>query len=251
MSHMNTNHIVKPVLFENIHPVSVCVIGAGGTGSQVLDNLAKLHVTLQALGFQGLEVGVYDGDDVTEANAGRTQFSLSDIGLNKAEVLVSRINRFYGTHWSAKNTHFTALPDRQFNIYILCVDSFNARKMIYDLLSKYRNKQYQADYGKKQYVLDIGNSKSSGQIILGDVSDNRDERLITFIEQFPGLETRDIPQEPSCSLVEAIGKQSLYINRIMATYACQMLYEMFTEYEIDYRGIFINLKTMQVNKIRL
>ena len=46
------------------HPVTVNLIGAGGTGSQVLTCLARLDVTLRALGHPGLSVTLYDPDIV-------------------------------------------------------------------------------------------------------------------------------------------------------------------------------------------
>ena len=53
-----------------------------------------MSVALQALGHPGLHVTVFDPDTVTEANIGRQLFSGSELGLNKAAALATRINRF-------------------------------------------------------------------------------------------------------------------------------------------------------------
>ena len=43
--HYTDNYLLSPH-----HPVSVHVIGAGGTGSQVATNLARMDMALRALG---------------------------------------------------------------------------------------------------------------------------------------------------------------------------------------------------------
>lgn len=92
---MKKIHYTDRYLLNPYHPVTVFVIGAGGTGSQVATGLARISVALQALGHPGLHVTVFDPDTVTEANIGRQLFSGSELGLNKAVALVTRINRFF------------------------------------------------------------------------------------------------------------------------------------------------------------
>ena len=94
---MKRVHYIDSYLMNPQHPVTVNIIGAGGTGSQVLTCMARLDVTLRALGHPGLFVTLYDPDTVTEANIGRQLFSPSELGLNKAQCLVTRINHFFGT----------------------------------------------------------------------------------------------------------------------------------------------------------
>ena len=49
--HYTDNYLLKPY-----HPVTVFIIGAGGTGSQVVTNLARMNAALQASGHPGLHV---------------------------------------------------------------------------------------------------------------------------------------------------------------------------------------------------
>lgn len=53
--HYTDNYLLKPY-----HPVTIHVAGAGGTGSQVIANLARMNVALQALGHPGLHVTVFE-----------------------------------------------------------------------------------------------------------------------------------------------------------------------------------------------
>lgn len=65
---MKKIHYTDSYLLKPYHPVTIHVAGAGGTGSQVITNLARMNVALQALGHPGLHVTVFDPDIITEAN---------------------------------------------------------------------------------------------------------------------------------------------------------------------------------------
>src|ERR1700732_3479647 len=83
----------------------------------------------------GLDVAMMDADAVSETNCVRQPFSASDIGQNKATVLINRINLFWGTKWSAVPNHFHARSfDRKHDggpdVLIGCVDTRAARQAI-------------------------------------------------------------------------------------------------------------------------
>ena len=100
---MRKIHFTDKYLLSPYHPITVLVAGAGGTGSQVITSLARMSVALQALGHPGLHLTAFDPDTVTEANIGRQLFSETELGLNKATALVTRVNRFFGYAWEARN----------------------------------------------------------------------------------------------------------------------------------------------------
>lgn len=106
---MKRVHYTDSYLMNPQHPVTVNIIGAGGTGSQVLTGMARLDVTLRALGHPGLFVTVYDPDIVTDANIGRQLFGPSDLGLNKSQCLVTRINNFFGNDWKAEASFYPSV----------------------------------------------------------------------------------------------------------------------------------------------
>ena len=83
---MKKIHFTDRYLLNPRHPVTVFVIGAGGTGSQVITNLARMSMALQALGHPGLHVTVFDPDTVSQANIGRQLFSETELGLNKSRI---------------------------------------------------------------------------------------------------------------------------------------------------------------------
>lgn len=125
-----------PAGFLSRRPIRVLVVGAGGTGSAILMGLPYLRQAMRVWGHpSGLEVSMMDADIVSETNCVRQPFSVSDIGQNKATVLINRINMFWGTKWSAEPSFFGdctlhrshhEAPD----LLIGCVDTRAARKAI-------------------------------------------------------------------------------------------------------------------------
>src|ERR1700744_3728541 len=98
---MRTEHTLPPD-FARRREVRVLVIGAGGSGSAVVMGLPYLDQAMRVWGrSSGLDVTMMDADAVSATNCVRQPFSASDVGQNKATVLINRINMFWGTQWHA------------------------------------------------------------------------------------------------------------------------------------------------------
>ncbi len=256
-------HYLAQYLADTQHRIAIVVIGAGGTGSHVLTNLATINYAFIKLGKAPFVVTTYDPDIVEEHNVGRQMFSPADIGLNKATVLTERINRFFGTDWEAKPYLFAKHMDSNntsdCNIIITCVDTAKSRRDISSYIKLARdNDNYRASSLRSVYYwMDIGNSLQSGQVLLGTIQKIKQpdgvekslDSLPCWTEEFKGV--RDKKEEPSCSLAESLGRQDLFINKMMATYATTMLWQFFKYYRIHYRGIYINLEMMKTQPILL
>src|SRR3984885_4119352 len=103
---MRVEHTLPSDLFSR-RAVRVLVVGAGGTGSSIAMGLPYLDQAMRVWGHShGLEVVMMDADTVSETNCIRQPFSASDIGQNKATVLINRINLFWGTRWRAEPENF-------------------------------------------------------------------------------------------------------------------------------------------------
>ncbi len=150
-------HYVHPSIVSSRRPIDIALIGAGGTGSQVLSGLARMNQALKALGSPGLHVRVFDGDSVSTSNVGRQLFSPSDVGKNKAVVLVTRLNMFFGTSWEAYAFNVSKGLRLPGGIIISAVDDVEARYLVRDI-------------GKNSgivYWVDTGNTADTGQVVLG------------------------------------------------------------------------------------
>ena len=278
--------------------IDITLIGCGGTGSQMLTGLGQMHVSLRAMHAQeghrcqGLRVTVYDPDEVTQFNIGRQMFYQTDIGMNKAECLVSRVNLAYGVGWAAISEEYSPkLSFSQFrpDVIITCVDTAAARRSLHKTLWNMGT----SGYTQPEYWLDCANLATVGQVVLGQPGKSSEKawprnkefdpgkalwkgqkrkqisgpipartiyyedkqyiRLPCVTELFPDLmdENFDETDEPSCSMVDALKKQSLFVNRTVSAYALDLLWELIREGSIENQGCYFNLRTRTANPIPL
>src|SRR5882757_456872 len=119
-----TFYLPNEWLDQRIH---VLLLGAGGTGGEVLYALARLHTMLLQLGHvEGLHVTLMDGDTVSRANIGRQRFFHCDIGHSKARVLIHRHNLAFMLDWNALDHFWSATKGNgvhlgKFDLVISCV----------------------------------------------------------------------------------------------------------------------------------
>ena len=167
---MKKVHFTENYLLNPHHPVTVFVIGAGGTGSQVITNLARMSMALRALGHPGLHVTVFDPDTVSTANIGRQLFNETELGLNKATALVTRINHFFGYSWSAEAKRYPDVRQKEemetANLFITCTDNVRSRLALWKFLKGLSGKR-PVDHRTPLYWMDFGNSQTKGQVLVG------------------------------------------------------------------------------------
>ena len=291
---------LSSVTLQEKDTINIALIGCGGTGSQVLTGLGQIHASLRAMNQQdgcrcrGLRVTVYDPDAVSPFNVGRQLFYESDIGLNKAECLVGRVNMAYGTKWKARPEDYRKYryglgevlrPE----IIITCVDTASARRDLHKILWE----KSSAYVDQCEYWLDCGNLATVGQVVLGQRGKDGEDawprnvefdgeralwkgqrkkqvngpdnfryayfekkcyvRLPCVTELFPELmdEGFDETNEPSCSMVDALRKQSLFVNRAVSAYALDLLWELIREGTVDNQGCYFNLRSRTAQPIPL
>jgi PRTRC genetic system ThiF family protein len=221
--------------------VNVLVVGAGGSGSHMVADLAVLHQSMLDLGHPfGLAVTVADGDTVTHANVGRARFYASDVGSNKASVMVHRVNVCHGLSWRAIEAPVTEDSPwvRDVDLVIGCVDTRSSRRTIKSLLERRR-------WGRPVLYLDLGNGELDGQVILGEVG-GTGKVLPCVTDLYPEMldpALDPVDDGPSCSRAEALRKQSAFVNKAASMHAVSMLSVLFSSGALDHHGVFFNLKT--------
>ncbi|EFK57498.1 MULTISPECIES: PRTRC system ThiF family protein [Sphingobacterium] len=259
-------HFTDSDLINPTNPITVNVIGAGGTGSKVMTALLEMNHSLNELGHAGLFIRLWDDDVITQANLGRQRFAESEVGLYKSVAIINRINRFSGTNWKAEARKFEKDNSDSFpenagaSIYISCVDSVKARFEIAEILSELSNGRPYSN--RPRYWLDFGNSQHTGQVLLstiGKIRQPNSEKYETvaslpmvtdeFGELLKQSELED--DTPSCSLAEALEKQDLYINSSLVQMGCSLLWGMFKNGLTPYRGFFHNLKDFRTHPIKV
>lgn len=246
-------HFIAQELLNPTNPISVCLIGAGGTGSQVLTGLARMSHSLQALSHAGFQVTLWDDDVITQANRGRQLFAECEIGLSKATALITRTNRFFGCSWKAVNKPFhTTTAKERAAIYISCVDTVTARFGIAEVLDGLSQSHHHSDVPR--YWMDFGNARDTGQVLLatiGPVKQPLSDKFETvavlpFVtDEFAELLMQsDVTKLPSCSLAEALEKQDLFINSVVAQMGCSLLWQLLRKGFTLQRGFFLNLDSV-------
>ncbi|GHG09890.1 hypothetical protein GCM10017783_22990 [Deinococcus piscis] len=215
--------------------VHLALIGLGGTGSALLSHLGSLYAGLQATGGPKLQVTTFDPDTVSPANLARQRFYPADLGKNKAFVLTERVNLCLGTGWQAVPEKFSQSHPHNFNIIVSCVDTRAARGDI----AKFLN-----DRQETPYWLDCGNTAKTGQVILG----RQGTAMALPSELHPELIDASLEEDalPSCSALEAISRQDLMINPMVAVQAADLLWKLLHEGEIRHSARYFDLESGQM-----
>lgn len=235
---MNVHHYLQ----TSAHALTITVIGCGGTGSVLLQHLARMNTALIAQGRKGIILTCVDDDVVTPANRGRQLFTLSDVGRPKAVVMIERINRFYGTNWMAIPDRFSVQlagkDNFPGNIIISCVDNVKSRKEIHSYVANCSLNKYH-EHIQNLYWIDTGNRKDYGQVVLS----SEKPKTTNVLDMFPNMEKEEAKDNtPSCSLAEALERQDLFINSHVALITADLVWALTQQKTISWRGAFINLK---------
>lgn len=255
-------HFTSQNLISPHNPITVNLLGAGGTGSKVLTALLEMNHSLIALGHPGLQVRLWDDDIISEANLGRQRFAACEVGLYKSVALINRVNRFAGTAWKAETVKFErdknkTLPEHtDATLYLSCVDSVAARFEIADILKSGTRRSY----NQPLYWMDFGNSHKTGQVILSTVGKLQQPeskkyepvRYLPFVtDEFRDAlrQSENNDDTPSCSLAEALLKQDLYINAALAQLGCSLLWNLLREGMTAYRGFFLNIANFRAQAL--
>jgi len=231
-------------------PIRVLVVGAGGTGSELFEQLFRANLVSKMLGQHGLELILADGDKVGEFNLGRQRFWPVDLGRNKAEVLCERFNTWGDCKAQSINKFLS--PKEVFNyradIVITCIDNGKWRWKLYKVAQKDKEVIRQ----RSTLWLDCGNDRSSGQVILGHLQfDDCNIRLPNVGDLYPSLASSDDKDSDSCSAEEAIAKQDLGINTEIALQASGLLWALLREGKLRYHGAYVFRNELTVQPLKI
>lgn len=241
---MNQMTKIRTYLQYPAFPLSIHIIGCGGTGSHFVMLLARMLWAYNKL-FERrrIHIVLWDGDTVSETNVSRQLFLPDEVNLNKAEALVTRYNTMYGFEWIAMPVHFTKqlanrLPSG--NIYLSFVDNVKSRRVIdsYFKESQKLNDTDDYEYAKLMWI-DAGNTASTSNVFLSLYGQK------TIIDRFPDLQ--ESPDTPSCSTVEALQQQNLFINVFTADIVANLLWDAIYEGRnlpniVYFNNDFLNIK---------
>lgn len=224
-------------IYNRTHDFEVCLIGVGGTGSRVAHHLGTLNFALLNSDKLGIRLTIIDMDEVEYKNIGRQKFRPHHIGMFKTDAIAQDLARDY----MMKNINVINKPIQEveqnvidkFDLIILCVDNVEARSFIYDNV-------------KQVHIIDTGNEKDYGQVILSKAKELQNTFDIFGYDNFvKQTEESDF----SCyNYALQFEKQSLFINETISLYTAQMVQDFLVNETIDYNCVFINLKNKRTLK---
>lgn len=176
-------------------------------------------------------------------------------------ALVTRINRFFGSTWVAEDRRYpvrkTGKEDKGHtaNIVITCTDNIRSRLDLWYFLKNCR-KDTPPDHATPFYWMDFGNAQFTGQVLIGTVRNRIAQpaskefiaipKMNVITEEVSYSMIRDTDSGPSCSLTEALHKQDLFINSMLAQAGCEILWKMIREGRTPYRGAYLNMETLRL-----
>jgi PRTRC genetic system ThiF family protein len=99
-----------------------------------------------------------------------------------------------------------------------------------------------------KFWLDIGNDETTGQAILGTPRNRKKgvlHQLPCATELHPELMDATLPEDdrPSCSAIEALQKQDLFVNKRAALAGLDLLWELFHERRLRHHGVYFDLRS--------
>lgn len=253
-------HMLHEIMRSPVVPISVNLVGLGGNGICMLQNLVKIHLTLKHLEHPGLAIMAYDHDKVEDHNIGRQMFSMAEIGMNKATALVQRYYANYGNEVLLQDVPESYTGQKAANITITCTDNIKSRVEIGKHLKAFKYNPLGDVQAQCLYWLDLGNSKSSGQVVLGTVNSKYEREkkekgriydLKDVLQVFSNFQSIQDDDTPSCSLIQSLSRQDLFINPMISTYGGHLLWSLLKDEYVRYQGVFINLDIMKITTLNL
>ena len=225
--------------------LSIILVGCGGTGSWLAPTVVRTARLLVEKFNKTVKVVFVDPDTVEPKNCYRQNFAEFEIGQNKAETLATRYGLVWGLDVLALPRRFDAELDKLLNnehqsyygqsVVIGCVDNAPARSEIQRYITE------KAGYSAARWWLDCGNSRHSGQVLLGGFN-NKNEAAVFPIPGYcarlplPTWQHPDLlieqPEEDSdetglsCADLALRGAQGLAVNQQVAAIAGDYLLQM-------------------------
>jgi Dinucleotide-utilizing enzymes involved in molybdopterin and thiamine biosynthesis family 2 len=243
------------LMVADVKQIGLTLVGCGGTGSWLAPAVVRIGKLLTERWQKEVTITFVDPDQVEEQNCYRQNFSQAEIGRNKAETLAMRYGNAWGVEIRTEAGCFEAISHQELNVVIGCVDNTPARRSISEVIEDHAS-----------WWLDSGNSKSSGQVLLGRGFDLCTSRRQTKEEVFafegfctwlptPALQHPELVENTrledlqvgdeglSCAEMAVRNSQGLTINQRMAAEAADYLTRMLITKDLKRYATYIDLES--------
>lgn len=272
-SHLHAK-LVLPVDYKE---VQFWLVGAGGTGSFMAMNLARLAFELKHRGKTPTII-IVDPDRVETGNIPRSNFCFAEIGQNKAETLAGRIARAWGIEVGFVKEGFTpallqsvrddwsvqSSSSNKLTFLVGCVDNHPARLQMHEAVKLYNEQRYTSD-GARLWWIDGGNGRDTGQVLIGNRLDDKTicesarKSPILSLLPAPSLQHPELLRRESAKSIERqnqttgervtcaerirMGEQSLNVNQRVAVEMSEILSELLLTQTLKRFATYFDLES--------
>lgn len=235
-------------------PITIVLVGCGGTGSFIANGLARLAAHCRMSGGPQLTLLFMDGDRVEPKNIGRQWFCAAEVGRNKAETLADRLNAALGLNIQAHPmmlSELGGLPQRaggHYGIIIGAVDGAEGRKGIV--------REFAINHW--HLWIDSGNHEHSGQVVAGTATERARLRgafrLGGVCAALPApslvypdlLKTAPIRPRQDCAAAMEDNAQGLCVNQMMASIVGQYVYQVVIHRQLTTFETVVDLQSLSM-----
>ena len=237
-------------------PISVTMIGVGGTGGHVAPHLYRLLYSLE----RHVKVVIADGDNVEKKNLVRQNFISPDLGRNKAQVLAERYSSAFGMEaeyipnfiedeeqlaelvkpWVYSPGPYSYRVLEGLSILIGCVDNNKSRQLCHKVFKGADSLIY----------IDSGNGEYTGQVVCGIRRKGR-TYYKPIGDVYPDVleDTDKFPTQLSCAEAAASAPQSIVANIMAASAVVSYLYNILVLGSIESRSVTFSTKTVNLKPV--
>ena len=232
-------------------PVSILIIGAGGTGGYVIPHLYRIASATK----RKYRIVIADGDIVEKKNLIRQNFSNYDIGVNKAEAMAERYSDVFGIeteyipeYIEDEDMLCDLLTEKSYeerNLSPICiiigaVDNNRSRIMCHNVFNKLNDVIY----------IDSGNGEYTGQVVCG-IKEHGQVISPPVASIYPDIlvDTEKFPSELSCAERSVSAPQSIAANLFASMAVSTMLYYLLTTGELETTRIAFSARKLLMKGI--
>ena len=231
-------------------PVKIVIIGAGGTGGNVIPHLYRIAFSSN----RPCKVIICDGDIVERKNLIRQNFAECDIGENKAQVMAERYSEVFGIEteyipdyieseeelYELLNVKGSYGSPKPIGILIGAVDNNRSRIMCNNVFNKLEDIIY----------IDSGNGEFTGQVVCG-VKMGGKVLSKPVAKVYPDIltDTEKFPSELSCAERSVSAPQTIAANVFASTAVASMLYYLLIEGSLENTRVAFSSRNLSLRKV--
>ena len=267
MARLNLDAVdARDLLMPESEQVALYLVGNGGTGSWLAPHLVRIARLFHDLHGLDTRIMFIDKDKVEERNTYRQNFVPAEIGHFKAEALALRYSLSAGCAITALNKPFVAsefrgrVENATLSVFVGCVDNAAARSELESMITVVQSKKFNV-------LLDCGNDRRSGQVIVGTTPSGDKNPFKLFPNHCTWLPKPSVwhkelasegvlekkigirrsvrngkrAREMSCAEIAMTDQQGLSINAVIASIAADYLVSILLTQNLNRFATYVDL----------